>query len=62
MERPDLLRSLVLAEGGFLADPGIENPGIAASGAAGALLEANKDEEAVRTFIDQRMALEHSTE
>jgi pimeloyl-ACP methyl ester carboxylesterase len=49
IERPDLVRSLVLAEGGFLTR---DNPGVAASQTARALLEANKDEEAVRTFID----------
>jgi len=52
MERPDLVRSLVLAEGGFLAVPGVENAGIAASIAARALLEAGEDEQAVRSFID----------
>jgi pimeloyl-ACP methyl ester carboxylesterase len=52
MQRPDLVRSLVLAEGGFLADPGIDNPGVAASRTARALLEANRGEEAVRAFID----------
>lgn len=52
IERPDLVRSLVLAEGGFLAGPGIDNAGVAASRAARTLLEANKGEEAVRTFID----------
>jgi pimeloyl-ACP methyl ester carboxylesterase len=51
IERPDLVRSLVLAEGGFLAGPGIDT-GVAASRTARALLEANKGEEAVRTFID----------
>jgi pimeloyl-ACP methyl ester carboxylesterase len=51
IERPDLVQSLVLAEGGFLAGPGIEN-GVAASRTARTLLEADKDEEAVRTFID----------
>ena len=49
--RPDLVRSLVLAEGGFLAGPGIDT-GVAASRTARALLEADKGEEAVRTFID----------
>ena len=49
IERPDLVRSLVLAEGGFLAGP---NAGVAASRIARDLLEANKGEEAVRTFID----------
>lgn len=52
IERPDLVRSLVLAEGGFLAAPGIENAGVAASRAARALLEAGEGEQAVRTFID----------
>jgi pimeloyl-ACP methyl ester carboxylesterase len=51
IERPDLVQSLVLAEGGFLAGPGIDN-GVAASRTARALLEAGRDEEAVRTFID----------
>jgi pimeloyl-ACP methyl ester carboxylesterase len=52
IKRPDLVRSLVLAEGGFLAVPGVENAGVAASRAARALLEAGEDEKAVRTFID----------
>jgi pimeloyl-ACP methyl ester carboxylesterase len=52
IERPDLVRSLVLAEGGFLAVPGTVNAGVQASTTARALLEAGKDEEAVRTFID----------
>jgi pimeloyl-ACP methyl ester carboxylesterase len=52
IERPDLVRSLVLAEGGFLGGPGIDNAGVAASRTARALLEADRDEEAVRTFID----------
>jgi pimeloyl-ACP methyl ester carboxylesterase len=52
IERPDLVRSLVLAEGGFLAGPGIDNAGVAASRTARALLEADRGEEAVRTFID----------
>jgi len=52
IKRPDLVRSLVLAEGGFLAVPGVENAGIAASRAARALLEAGEDEQAVRSFID----------
>jgi pimeloyl-ACP methyl ester carboxylesterase len=51
IERPDLVQSLVLAEGGFLPGPGTEN-GVAASRTARTLLEADKDEEAVRTFID----------
>jgi pimeloyl-ACP methyl ester carboxylesterase len=52
IERPELVRSLVLAEGGFLAVPGVENAGVAASRRARALLEAGEDEQAVRTFID----------
>lgn len=54
IERPDLVRSLVLAEGGFLQAPGgaTSNPGAAASRKARALLEAGQDEEAVRTFVD----------
>ncbi len=52
IKRPDLVRSLVLAEGGFLAVPGVENTGVAASRTARALLEAGEDEKAVRTFID----------
>jgi non-heme chloroperoxidase len=52
IKRPDLVRSLVLAEGGFLAVPNVENAGIAASRAARTLLEAGEDEQAVRSFID----------
>jgi pimeloyl-ACP methyl ester carboxylesterase len=52
IERPDLVQSLVLAEGGFLTGPGIDNAGVAASRIARALLEADRSEEAVRTFID----------
>lgn len=52
LERPDLVRSLVLAEGGFLTEPGARNSGASASASARALLEAGRDVEAVRTFID----------
>jgi pimeloyl-ACP methyl ester carboxylesterase len=52
IKRPELVLSLVLAEGGFLAVPGVENPGVAASRRARVLLEAGEDEQAVRTFID----------
>jgi pimeloyl-ACP methyl ester carboxylesterase len=60
IKRPELVRSLVLAEGGFLELPGVENSGAAASRAARALLEAGEDEQAVRTFIDATN-LRHST-
>lgn len=50
VERPDLVQSLVLAEGGFLEVPGASNAGVAASRKARVLLEAGQDEEAVRTF------------
>src|SRR5690606_5618935 len=52
VKRPDLLRSLVLAEGGFLVPPGPGNPGAIASQSARALIEAGRYEEAARTFID----------
>jgi TolB protein len=52
IERPDLVRSLVLAEGGFLTQPGVENAGARASMQARALLESGQGERAVRTFID----------
>lgn len=52
IKRPELVRSLLLAEGGFLAVPGVENAGATASRRARALLEAGEDEQAVRTFID----------
>jgi pimeloyl-ACP methyl ester carboxylesterase len=52
VERPDLVRSLVLAEGGFLEVPGASNAGAAASRNARVLLEAGQDEQALRTFID----------
>jgi len=52
-ERPELIRTLVVAEGGFLGGPGAPNAGVDSSSKARALLEAGKDEEAVRTFVDE---------
>lgn len=52
VERPELIRSLVLAEGGFLETPGASNPGVTASRKGRELMEAGKDDEAVRTFVD----------